>query len=244
MQLAQHAKKQARSVIAHGSDATDQAESYLPTASTMSRAKPKQTLADLCLQLLGADPDSRNSRACLPRCATGEHDSQCGQRRRKNPSWMQSPQTRPRTHRSRALSSGMARRARIFSPPMSSPAADALTGATGARSRSPATSFRFAQPQRSPRRSGNEGNVRRAAHLVRRRYLRSQPSWVARICRARLKPCSAPSLQDSISRRSYDSARLSLPSSAPAAPKSGWAWNPARRRSSTQWTRVCASPMS
>ena len=89
-QLAQEAKNAGAVVIAHGSDATDQAESYLRNGvDYVLRGEAEQTLVDLCSSILFGHPDLE-IHGLVYRDPTG-NTIQSADKTPKNPSWSNLP---------------------------------------------------------------------------------------------------------------------------------------------------------
>ena len=80
--------------------------------------------------------------------------------------------------------------------------------------------------------------------LVRRRYLRALAAVDARVRRRGGSAGRADPVQDAIALRPDDAPDGGRTCAAPAAPRSGWAWSPARRTCSTPWTRARGSGRS
>ncbi len=92
--------------------------------------------------------------------------------------------------------------------------------------------------------AGNQDALPARSPLVRRRHLRALAAVDARVRRRGGSAGRADSVQDAIALRPDDAPHRGRAARARDAPKSGWAWNRARRRCSTPWTRARASGRS
>ena len=147
-QLSQLAHDAGAMVIAHGSDATDHAEEYLRHgADFVLNGEAERTLADLCARFAAERVQSTGYPGLVNSQCRMARLTQSAVASARNPDWSRPAEAGARTDRSRALPARLDRLRMATSPPMWWPAADAPIAATGAPSRSPATSFKCARPK-------------------------------------------------------------------------------------------------